>query len=311
MPHKKNTMAIGAGGAAAITAAGAVIGQGTNAWAQGKMNKKTRKFSEMMYNKQRADNLADWAMQNEYNSPRAQMQRYQEAGLNPHLIYGQSHTADAVRSADAPTWSPRAPQMDINPGSIMANYFDARQKTAQMDLVAAQVTATEQQSILTAANTAKALQDTAKSRFELDLASDLRETSLQAAQASLDKTIAETTVTLNRDEREAASNAMSIKEAAERILTMRLNRTKTPHEIQLIKSQIANLSKDNELKELDARLKRQGIQPGDNVALRWLAQKLEGTSTTPYNPDNPNHRREKDFDSTYERRGDYMYKKKH
>lgn len=33
-------------------------------------------------------NLEMWHMQNEYNSPKAQMARLSEAGLNPHLVYG-------------------------------------------------------------------------------------------------------------------------------------------------------------------------------------------------------------------------------
>lgn len=33
-------------------------------------------------------NVKNWNMQNEYNSPTAQMQRYQDAGLNTNLIYG-------------------------------------------------------------------------------------------------------------------------------------------------------------------------------------------------------------------------------
>lgn len=36
-----------------------------------------------------------WHMQNAYNSPQAQMQRYQDAGLNPHLIYGQGSPGNA------------------------------------------------------------------------------------------------------------------------------------------------------------------------------------------------------------------------
>lgn len=53
-----------------------------------------------MYNRQRADSISDWKMQNEYNSPLAQMQRYKDAGLNPNLIYGQSNVAQPVRSTD-------------------------------------------------------------------------------------------------------------------------------------------------------------------------------------------------------------------
>lgn len=36
-----------------------------------------------------------WNMQNAYNSPQAQMQRFQAAGLNPHLIYGQGNAGNA------------------------------------------------------------------------------------------------------------------------------------------------------------------------------------------------------------------------
>jgi len=34
-------------------------------------------------------NVAMWKMQNEYNAPKQQMQRLQEAGLNPNLMYGK------------------------------------------------------------------------------------------------------------------------------------------------------------------------------------------------------------------------------
>lgn len=46
-------------------------------------------------------NLDVWNMQNEYNSPAAQMLRYQDAGLNPNLIYSQSNMAGDVKSASA------------------------------------------------------------------------------------------------------------------------------------------------------------------------------------------------------------------
>lgn len=46
-------------------------------------------------------NLDVWNMQNEYNTPAAQMLRFQDAGLNPNLIYGQSNMAGDVKSATA------------------------------------------------------------------------------------------------------------------------------------------------------------------------------------------------------------------
>lgn len=46
--------------------------------------KKNREWNEKM-----------WHMQNEYNTPAAQMQRLKEAGLNPNLVYGQMSSSNA------------------------------------------------------------------------------------------------------------------------------------------------------------------------------------------------------------------------
>lgn len=44
-------------------------------------------------------NVDNWNMENEYNSPKAQMERYMEAGLNPNLIYSQDNTSGSVGNA--------------------------------------------------------------------------------------------------------------------------------------------------------------------------------------------------------------------
>lgn len=44
-----------------------------------------------------------WNMQNQYNTPQAQMQRFLDAGLNPHLIYGQGNPGNA---GTPPNYSP-------------------------------------------------------------------------------------------------------------------------------------------------------------------------------------------------------------
>lgn len=48
------------------------------------------------YKWQQKQNIKLWNMQNEYNSPKAQMQRYIDAGLNPNLIYSQQNTAGDI-----------------------------------------------------------------------------------------------------------------------------------------------------------------------------------------------------------------------
>ena len=48
-------------------------------------------------------NLEMWNKQNDYNSPIAQMQRYQDAGLNPNLIYSQGSPGNASSPPSAAT----------------------------------------------------------------------------------------------------------------------------------------------------------------------------------------------------------------
>lgn len=88
------------------------IGQGVNAVSQIATNAMQKKTNLEMYDRQRVDALADWNRQNEYNSPKAQMSRYKDAGLNPHLIYGQTQTAQPVRSSDAKAPNYVAPSLD-------------------------------------------------------------------------------------------------------------------------------------------------------------------------------------------------------
>ena len=101
---------------AAIAQAGAnLMETGINALATGSANRATRKWNEKMYGIQRADSLADWNMQNEYNSPKNVMARYKEAGLNPNLIYGNGTNASAgtVRSSSPGSYTARPVQLDL------------------------------------------------------------------------------------------------------------------------------------------------------------------------------------------------------
>ena len=87
-------MAFGIGAAIGTTAALTAAGTAGNAIAQGKLNKKNRKWQEKMYERRLADQRADWQMQNEYNekltaeywdkynSPTAQLREQKAAGLN-------------------------------------------------------------------------------------------------------------------------------------------------------------------------------------------------------------------------------------
>lgn len=259
--------------AAYITAASNAINNAGSILAQSNLNKRTQKWNEKMYGLQREHALADWAMQNEYNSPTSQMARFRDAGLNPHLIYGQSNTADAVRSTQAQGWNPRAPQFNFDAGSALAAYYDVQLKEAQIDNLKAANTVSIQDALLKAAQTNNIGQQTETSKFQLGV---LKETSLEAAQASIRNVQAQTQMTLDNNERQKALTSSSLQEAAERILKLRLDQNNSATENVRLRAAIDGLNKDNQLKELDLQLKRNGIQPTDNIFLRVLTQYLDG-----------------------------------
>lgn len=76
------------GGAAAITAAGSLIGSIGS-------GRKAYHRSKKLMDKQFAMDKMAWDYQNKYNLPSAQMDRLKAAGLNPALMYGQGTTGNA------------------------------------------------------------------------------------------------------------------------------------------------------------------------------------------------------------------------
>jgi hypothetical protein len=122
-----------------------LIAQGVSSAAQIFTNQQNKKTALQMYDMQRTDALADWNRQNQYNSPAAQMQRFKDAGLSPHLIYGQTNTAPPVRSSSVDTPKAQAPQIDPNAANVpfLALQLQAQEQNiknmqAQEKLISAQ-----------------------------------------------------------------------------------------------------------------------------------------------------------------------------
>lgn len=117
---------------------------------QGYQNKKAQERQQAydleMMNYQNDYNLQMWNMQNAYNSPVNQMSRYQAAGLNPNLIYGQGNSGNA---SSAPSASDAAnkttvPFMNFNAAQGLSMYQDLQMKQKQMDLLDTQIDAVAQ-----------------------------------------------------------------------------------------------------------------------------------------------------------------------
>lgn len=102
-----------------IAAGASVVGSWINSRSQNKIadkqidatreeNEKARAHNLMLAELQNKWNVEQWAKENEYNSPSAQMARYAAAGLNPNLIYGQSNTS-AQLSGSLSSGAPASP----------------------------------------------------------------------------------------------------------------------------------------------------------------------------------------------------------
>lgn len=133
----------GGGGGSPWSAAADIIVGGINAWQQARQNKKNREFYEEQQQNQNAFNASqaeeayrrqrelydyqfnkETSFEKDYNSPLAQMQRYQAAGLNPALMM-QSGDAGNISPAATPSGvasatasNPSVPQF-VSPFSAM------------------------------------------------------------------------------------------------------------------------------------------------------------------------------------------------
>lgn len=99
-------------------------------------NQSNSQMQELQYRRQ----LEMWNRQNAYNSPKSQMTRLKEAGLNPNLVYGSGsvvgNTSGGIPQYQAPSlkYDFRMP----DPGSNLGQYQDMQIKNAQINNLAKQ-----------------------------------------------------------------------------------------------------------------------------------------------------------------------------
>lgn len=129
-------------GAAVLGAGQALAGFASNAF----FGKRQHEYNMELARYQTEANERYQREQNEYNSPKNQMSRFQEAGLNPNLIYGQGNPGNQ----SAPTKTADYGKVDfqrmaINPVEMFSN---ARLMQSQVQAIDANVVKTQAQSAL-------------------------------------------------------------------------------------------------------------------------------------------------------------------
>lgn len=282
--------------APAIVGGAQLLGGLFNSFGQARQNRLSREFQREMYDRQRADQLADWYRTNEYNSPQAQMSRFEAAGLNPHLVYSQGNPG---QSGPIPTPDIVRPQFE-NPrygdavgssaAAFLSTMYDLDIKKAQLDNFRTQNTVLAQEAILKGVLAGRGRVGTERDIFNLDFEREMRGISAEARAEALRQLKTQTDVLVNRDAREAAMNSSNLKEAVERMANLReqrlnyqLQRAKDAQEIRRIKAEISrirettsNLQKEGILRDLDIDLRRQGINPNDPMYARVLGRILTG-----------------------------------
>jgi len=277
---------------AIITGGASLLGAGINAGASAMQNARSEAFTIRMYEKQRKDALAFWALQNAYDSPEAQMSRYKAAGLNPNLIYGQSNQGAALSAPEVmrpefnvPRWG------DAISGGVLTtldNMYNFQIKQAQVDNMKAQNAVIVQEALLKAAQIGETRVSADRKHFDLDFESELRSTSAEARKEMLRQLQVTTDISARRDLREQVRTATDVSEAIERMknlaeqrLNMQVDRAKTAEDIKNAKvqrsqilAQIDLLRKEGVIKRLDADLASQKIRPGDPLWSRYIVQGL-------------------------------------
>lgn len=253
-------------------------------------NLMNQRWSEKMYERSRNDALSFWSLQNEYNSPSAQMARLTAAGLSPHLVYGQGAgggNAGPIQTPDTQPVNFREPRFQGNSSSAIAQSMllqaDLEIKAAQADNLRAQNEEIRQSGLLRALQAERA-------GFDLNFERSLADVSADYRRENLRKLKIETQISLNRDIREAAQNSSNLTEAFERVLSMResrkntiLDRDRTYSEIKRTNAETARLrqtyellKQDGTLKEIEIELRKSGINPNDPMWQRYLGLIIQG-----------------------------------
>lgn len=273
---------------AALIGAGSQVGGGLlGSLMTGRQNRRSMDFSREMYERQYRDAIEFWNMQNAYNAPIAQMNRFTRAGLNPNLIYGQGNSGNA---GSIPVPSVERPQFDVPPigqsiadagQSYMNAIYDLDIKATQKLLLDAQINDVKAATLNKNANTARTITSDEAGKFDLGLKKEVRSITVEGMKEALRKQRIDNSTTLNRDAREAALNSSHLKEAVERMLTMQseraskaVDRKRALADIDRIRKQIEQMDKDGRLKDIEISLREKGINPQDPMWARVLGRIL-------------------------------------
>lgn len=202
-------------------------------------------------------NLFNWAIQNAYNHPSAQMSRLRDAGLNPNLIYGSSpQSASGNSSQIAPVKA--EPYNVENPLRELNNIVGASRTSQQVDNLRTQNTVLTQDAILRTFQAQNEANKLPLTKAQGEIAKELTTTQLQALSADV-KLREQQTIQAQLDN---SFKSQALKDNVKRIF----------YEAQNLKMSLEGKKLDNQLKRLERDLKELGIEKNDPWYFRVLGR---------------------------------------
>lgn len=246
----------------------ASIDNASNIIATGTANRKTREWNEKILQQQRSWALEDWDRQNAYNSPAAQMQRYKEAGLNPMLIYGQTNTASPVRSTEAKQWNPQAVRVET--GELLGKYMNVELGRQQIDNLKAQNAVLRADAILKAGTSAGQAITNAKSQLDLEMATELKNTSLEYARENLRKLMTEHGLVANQSKALHNRTEYEAELHPGEVVKQRLQNMVSQQDLKRLEAITQSEQYRVSVNRLDAKLADMGVRPSDPMWHRMI-----------------------------------------
>ncbi|AKI26902.1 DNA pilot protein VP2 [Microviridae Fen2266_11] len=286
--------------AGAIPIVGGVISSLINNSAVDANNAANRAFQVQQQQSQNEYNQAMWQEQTDYNNPQNMMDRYEAAGLNPNLIYGNATgnvAAQAPMEAKVDYVAQPHPSVD---GSAMAaqavqSANNTKLVAAQSNNLQAQTTNTAEDTVLKkfvealtsaeadktsaeasfAGPTAQAsignlLSSSFKNQVDAQTTSMLAPYSANMQAAQTDKLKADTNFTINDNVRQAALASTTIQEAISRIAMNAMTNAKSAAEIQQIRANTQLILGSKALQDMDLSMRNAGMMPHDGFIQRLL-----------------------------------------
>lgn len=234
---------------------------------QKRENARQRDYELQMYNRQKADNIKFWEMENQYNTPVNQMQRLKDAGLNPNLMYGSPQSGGNAGSISSPTQGVSNSTKTVNPlqgfdaSAVLTNMYDFRIKEAQLNLLNQQTKTQATQAGLNAinqglasakTNTERTLLTAQRDKLLADIANVQQST--RTSQASEYATRTNTDLAIQRNVRDWENHRLGLKETMSRILNIQTNTKERQANINLTHAQTANTITNTDKQRIEAAI---------------------------------------------------------